>query len=225
MGTSYNPRIVTAGLKSCVDFANRRVYTGSGTSFTDIISGDSGSLLNGASFDSSNSGGIILDGTNDEVEETVSYPNINSDNTGITMSIYLKAAIASPNSTIWIFSYSSTANDGYRIILRNGSLDFTYGGAVNHLFSDISESTVFNGQWRHVTCTSDNSNVKGYLDGKLLDTVSRAGAPSVSNSLTNVSIPHQRMWGGSVAGYSIYNRALSADEIRQNYLATKERYA
>ena len=40
---------------------------------------------------------------------------------------------------------TSTANDGYRIILRNGSLDFTYGGHVNHLFSDISESTVFNG--------------------------------------------------------------------------------
>ena len=31
MGTRYNPRIVTAGLKSCVDPANIRVYTGTGT--------------------------------------------------------------------------------------------------------------------------------------------------------------------------------------------------
>ena len=30
---------------------------------------------------------------------------------------------------------------------------------------------------------------------------------------------------GTTSNVSIYNRALTADEIRQNYLATKERYA
>ncbi len=65
MGTGYNPRIVTDGLVLCLDAANARSYPSTGSAWTDLINQKQATLRNGVSFDESNSGNILFDGTDD----------------------------------------------------------------------------------------------------------------------------------------------------------------
>jgi len=67
--------------------------------------------------------------------------------------------------------------------------------------------------------------LKFYTDGVLTDSSTFGTNPNGLGSSLLVGGATTNSMYGDIASFSIYNRALSADEIRQNYLATKERYA
>jgi hypothetical protein len=50
MGVAYNPRIVTNGLVLALDAGNTKSYPGSGTTWTDLSSSNSGTLVNDPTF-------------------------------------------------------------------------------------------------------------------------------------------------------------------------------
>jgi hypothetical protein len=80
MGVGYNPKIVTNGLALCLDAANRKSYSGSGSIWRDL-SGNSnnGSLLNSATFSNENGGTIVLTNANSNVNcngFTFNNPNL-----------------------------------------------------------------------------------------------------------------------------------------------------
>ena len=64
-----------------------------------------------------------------------------------------------------------------------------------------------------------------YLDGKQEATNSNTGSISTSVLYIGSHNPAQNLFQGKISTCLIYNRVLSPEEIRQNYLATKERYA
>ena len=68
MALSHSPLIVTDGLVLCLDAANKKSYSGSGTTWTDRSgNGNNGTLVNGPTFDSGNGGSIDFDGVDDNV--------------------------------------------------------------------------------------------------------------------------------------------------------------
>ena len=68
MGVNYSPAIVTDNLILCLDAANRDSYSGSGTTWINLVSSrGSGSLTNGPTFNSQNAGSIVFNGTNNYV--------------------------------------------------------------------------------------------------------------------------------------------------------------
>ena len=66
MSVIYNTNVVTDSLVSYWDCANRKSYPGAGTTITDLVGGNNGTLTNGPVFDSSNKGNISFDG-NDKI--------------------------------------------------------------------------------------------------------------------------------------------------------------
>jgi len=60
--------IVTDGLVFAVDAANYESYPGSGTTWSDLVGSNNGTLINGPTFDSGNGGSIVFDGTNDYID-------------------------------------------------------------------------------------------------------------------------------------------------------------
>ena len=70
--------IVTDGLILNLDASDRLSYSGSGTTWTDRSgSGNNGTLTNGPTFDSSNGGSIVLDGSNEHIAITPDFSLIN----------------------------------------------------------------------------------------------------------------------------------------------------
>ena len=58
----------TGGPVLCLDAGSRLSYPGSGTTWTDLSgNGNTGTLVNGPTYSSANSGAIVFDGVNDIV--------------------------------------------------------------------------------------------------------------------------------------------------------------
>lgn len=222
MGLKHHPRAVTNGLLICVDPANISSYSGTGLTARGLVSGIGATLVNGIGFSSSNSGTFILDGSNDY---------INGDVTSFDLTGDLSAEI-------W-FNLSATAGDWVRVIGKGDVSNRTFGfwynnteqcflfqryGTTNNVSSTYS-ITVQTNIWYHVILTSNGSTHKLYLNGADVQTQTGAGPFFSTSSTLKVGYGEIHTYhNGRIGLYRIYNRALTAQEILQNYNATKKRY-
>lgn len=229
MGTSYNPRIVTDGLVFCVDAANKRSYPGAGTAWTDLSKqGNNGTLTNGPTFDSANAGSIVFDGTNDYVSITR-----NSSITPNYISVCGWIKINSKSSNQFLLALPRSVNGGASYMMYYSlSLNGFVAYARTNSTGTIQTTSTFSpdtGRWYFLCMTSNGSNLILFIDGEFEASSSFSSVLEYSGSTVlrigsydNQGTPTYT--NGNIPNVSIYNRALTPDEIRQNYLATKGRY-
>lgn len=227
MATQYGfGKIVTDGIVLCLDASDKNSYPGTGTSWFDV-SGNSntGTLTNGPTFNSGNGGSIVFDGSNDYV--VANRPSQLVTNGAITICMWVKwTTTGTTQSTIQaLIDNNHTTGQGFiiqdRPDLSGRPLSFgTLAGAGVY-----STSQIGNGTWRHVTGTNNQTTSILYVDAVFNASVSEAGLSTVQS---NVSIGRAEGFGrylsGNIALVQLYNRALSASEVLQNYNATKSRF-
>lgn len=221
MGTKYNPSVVRNGLLICVDPANLNSYSGSGITARGLVSEIGATLVNGIGFSSSNSGTFILDGSNDYINGNATSFNLTGD----------------LSAEIW-FNISATAGDWVRVIGKgdgsNRSFGFWYNpvgvflyqryGAAGNV-GTVYGSSIQTNIWYHVIVSSSGSTHKLYLNGVDVQTQTGAGPFLSSSSTLKVGYGEIHTYhNGRIGLYRIYNRALTAQEVLQNYNATKKRY-
>jgi hypothetical protein len=189
------------------------VATGGGVS---DLSGNSrnGQLFNGTSFNNSNGGSLIFDGTDD-------YIDVNS-NLG-TMSAY----------TIMFWAYRSAENR-MPIASRVGtpfywfgdnSWAYTHGGVLGEYYYSKPTSIPLN-TWGHYCVVYNGSNVSIYRQGVYQGQQSTTGTADWSQGLrigfwagaTGYA------WQGNITSVMMYNRALTQTEVVQNFNATRARF-
>ena len=237
MGLAHSPRIVTDGLVLCLDAASKRSYPGTGTTWTDLKGGNNGTLTNGPTFDAGNGGGIVFDGTDDEVSISSSDFSVFSltATQGVTVSCWVK--LDSSTESRYMFHGGGS---GSEIVLKydnsntppntTGALadKFTFlilvpSGGKSTTASSVHSTTSPDGNWINVVGTRDESGVfKMYVNGVLegTDSANSSAFPTPAS----VVIGDGNSGEQSISLVYYYNRKLSADEIRQNYEATKGRY-
>ena len=220
-----NPKIVTDGLILCLDAGNRKSYPGSGTAWSDLSGrGNNGTLTNGPLFDSDRGGCIDLDGTNDYVNLPASseLTTLNGNDVTICSWFYLRGggllfatAISSPLSTLvhGIYPTQQVIN----VYPPSG------GAAESGLtsptdtwsFYAVSAIAGVNATFYQNLNTQTAAHTEIYTGGT--PTTVTIGARSLSGA-TDQHI------SGKLAVFSVYNRALSAAEIQQNFNATRKRF-
>ena len=232
MGTSYNPRIVTDGLVFCVDAANKRSYPGAGTTWTDLTANkNNGTLTNmdGNNFSNDGAGSLTFDGTNEYVSITR-----NSAITPDYISIcgWIKINSKSSNQVLLGLPRSTPGTDGASYILYYSlSLDGFVAYARTGSTGTIQTTSTFSpdtGRWYFLSMTSNGSNLILFIDGEFEASLSFSSVLQYSGSSVLRIGSHDNgtvfYTNGNIALTQIYNRALTPDEIRQNYLATKGRF-
>ncbi len=210
MGLAHSPRIVTDGLILCLDAASKRSYPGTGTTWTDrSANGYDGTLNNSPAITDK---AITLSSTNDyiEIPSAIQASTIdfwfNSPSSSDGPVIY--AGADAYNSNLWqwsLFYYSGTL-----WVDPKG----TGGTSLNNFTSTNT--------WHHFVITRSSTG-KVYIDGNHVS--SNTSTPSTVTGNIRIGKSASTYWNGSVGALKLYNRALTADEILQNYLSTKERYA
>jgi hypothetical protein len=85
------------------------------------------------------------------------------------------------------------------------------------------DAAAYNGLWTNFTGTYDGSRLTLYINGILYSTALFDLSP-IRVRTGNVTIGGTRYLDGKVSNVVIYNRALSAEEIMQNYNALKGRF-
>lgn len=221
--------IVTDGLVLHLDAGNTSSYPGSGTTWYDLTTNNyDGTLTNGPTYNSANGGYIEFDGVNDYVDLTSFV--IPSE---ITVSVWVKPDVIS--STMQL----ATSDDSVQVI-RNWQFRLDSDGTVRVIaFHTASPNnvqvqttdTLTAGDWAMVTFTVDGSNLKIYFNGG----VEKASSSFPYNILGNgnagflllgarKSTNYADFLNGNIPTCMVYDRALTATEITQNYNATKGNY-
>jgi uncharacterized delta-60 repeat protein len=218
MGVYGGPEINESGLVLALDAANPKSYPGSGTNWTDLIgSGNNGTLVGGPSYGSISGGSIVFDGTNDNV--SIGTNGFSFGSSPGTLSAWAKTG--DRYSTRTIVSYGSSVTNQARF-LGIGASNFYFSGYG----SSISASGLSYDTWFNLVGVYDGTNASMYINGTLVSgPTSRSWTTVASNAGIGKNVNNSEYWKGDVAQVQIYNRALSAAEIQQNYNALKGRYA
>jgi hypothetical protein len=218
MGIDIGPIEATDGLIVHLDAANTRSYPGSGNTVYDLSgSGNTSALTNGPTYLSSNLGTFVLDGSNDYILVN-SQANILSKTAYTKIAYFYVTSFGSANNIIsggfsgqhafWLFS-SNKLNAGH-----NGAWATVVGATT------LSLNTWYFGAVTYNNSTGWKLYLNGREDGTSADTTTFTGNQEISIGSYNTG----NNFTGRISNIQVYNRALSATEIFQNYHATKGRY-
>jgi hypothetical protein len=225
MGLSHSPSIITQNLVLCLDAANPKSYPGSGTTWTDLSgNGNNGTLINGVGYNSGNLGSLVFDGVNDygTLGNTVIL------NSGLTSSSF---------SSWWKYSGQGSGSDKRGFVLESASFHYSLlintNGTLGVHINTTDNSTQFVpgfipslNQWYNTSVVWDGIKLIVYINGEEVGNRLQGGTSLIVQNLRigTYRDNNNRWWLGNIAQVSIYNRALTASEIQQNYNALKSRF-
>jgi hypothetical protein len=220
------PTIVTNGLVLNLDAANTKSYVSGSTTWRDISGRENnGTLTNGPTFSSANGGSIVFD----QVDDFVTAPNnssINLTEAGGAVSIWVKTNVNATGSVNGnLVGKTNTYTNGYWLVKYNNKVRMSLYGTSN--LEMIGERIITDDIWHYIVATWTSSQLTIYIDGVLDKTQSynftftTATNPLYIGRQNNTGEGYFR---GNISTVQIYNRALTQQEITQNYNALKSRF-
>jgi hypothetical protein len=221
MGFYRGPSIVRDGLVLYLDAANTKSYPGTGTTWFDKSGyGNNGTLTNGPTFSSANGGSIVFDGVNDFVSTNFTEVIDN-----VTIECWYRGTKITRNH-LWNFGIAPTTNLICNLNDSNIPLWF-YWNSNGTPYLRFTQGNFTDGNIKQLVFTHTGSDNQAYLNGQLLTAGRQAVGTQTFNNVNSsgsFNIGGSFHFGGDVFQFKIYNRALTAQEILQNYNATKSRF-
>lgn len=206
-------------------YATTSTVKNRGTIWSDLSGrGNTGTLTNGIGYNNSNIGSFVFDGANDCI---TSFPTQISSTGSRTVSCFFKSNTTariglcgtreSGNTTGWVFTVN-----------RNIAGNLTYfhtGGSTIEIAAGININTWYNGC---VTYDASTATATLYLNGVQIGSPSTSFSAMTSSAFNGIIGAEQQSvltpFTGNISQVSIYNRALSAAEIQQNFNALRGRF-
>jgi hypothetical protein len=220
---SNYPSIVTDGLVLNLDAGFVSSYPKTGTTWRDLSgSGNNSTLFNGPTFSSDGGGVITFDGTNESVEIPQSS-NLNL--LSYTYSFWIKRKVGLSNS--WLqFLQRSTSNRNPGIWFFISEVNRIHFSIIlsNGVNTSVNPSGFFQNEWHHFTATvnysNNNTTIIAYRNGVQVDAVFHNNVSPVLG--TGGSYFGRQLM--DITNLQIYNRALTPQEVLQNYYAGLQRF-
>lgn len=226
MATVRGPRIVTSGLILALDAADKKSYSGSGTAWNDLSGNNrNGTLTNGPTFSSANGGSVVFDGVDDYVR--TSSLSLTGNETALTISCWFRPTSVSVIKAV--VSLGDEATGKRRMLLQRNAIIEANGYNVDWGSSNLLTINT----WCNInivyTSYTVSTGVALYFNGYA---VAGSGSNSSLSAFTNTqcticgnnATPATENAGGNISKVMIYNRALSASEVLQNFNSTRGRF-
>jgi hypothetical protein len=217
MAASSGPDVIDTGLVLALDAADRNSYPGSGTTWTDLSGNGRNATINGSP------------------TFTNGYFDITSDSTYISLSN--SGLVPRTNDFTYSCWINFDATDSLDTIFENGSwtdtLLFRYQtnlvavyaeGALRGSFSWTATA----GVWYNVVFKRESGTCSMYINNTLTGTPFTM-TTDINLANTNLFLMRSQhavnqFLNGKIATFSIYNRALTASEIQQNFNMLRGRF-
>jgi hypothetical protein len=224
MSFSNGPTIVTNGLVLALDAGDRNSYVSGSTTWIDLAGTNNGTLTNGPTFNTGSGGSIVFDGVDDYGSFNIDASNIY--NVGeLTFSVWYKVTSSGADTSLLEIGGNYNNWSFYWDLLDStGTLSFSITG--NYSSRVTATTNTKTGAWFNSCGTFSANSAKIYTNGILENTrnsISLLNQTGIKEGRIANDSQNHRM-GGNVATAQIYNRALSAQEVLQNYNATKGRF-
>ena len=215
MGFFRGPNIVRDGLVLALDAASSRSYLESGNTWFDLSgNGNNGTLVSSPLF---SDGSLVFNGF--DKRATLSSPFGQSNFT--TTSIWYNRVEAN-SSTTWRTLLGTFDTNFHHLISQSSSRVL---GVFDGSFRSFGYTPPIDGKFHNYTVIYQSAtNASLYVDGVFVSTI-----VIVLNLITSPigSIGNWKggnYWAGNISTTTIYNKALTSQEIKQNYNAQKSRF-
>ncbi len=234
MSLSHSPSIVRDGLVGYWDSGNVKSYPGTGTTWTDL----SGNALHGTVFASPvySNGTFSFDSTSSQYVR-VSYDARLAPSAGLTLTTWAHAANWLAKTGDERF-FSCTQTGGWHLGINDGSYPLRAGVIVymagayrtaSYLRSNLSPG------WHMFSGTSDGRYVRFYVDGVMVSQYDHGSTVPITYTTNNARIiageagtgsspTAGNYYTGMISIVSIYDTALTAEQVYQNFSAHRGRF-
>jgi hypothetical protein len=201
-------------------------YSNTPTTWEDKTSNSYDGTISGAVFDSELGNWLDFDGVDDVVTTTYDIPSSGAK----TIEIWFNAA-STQNDT-----YCGVIGGDNEVLWIGGNLTSTYSDESIYWYQNPSElglvirdgeGEYFDDKWHHLAIVDTGSAHKMYLDGQEKSFTYAYGSGSTRLSADNVMLGkgyNNDFMTGKIGQFRIYSSALTADQVMQNYLYTKNHY-
>jgi hypothetical protein len=242
MSTAKNyrgPNIIKDGLVLYLDVATNNSYNRyiSTATWRDISgNGNNGTLVNGPTFSSSNGGNIVFDGTDDYVDNVGSVSSFSFiQNTGIyTISAWVKPSVINIEMYILGNNNGTSGQKGFYFGTGNGTSITMFASkgtaGIPVLSFTVSNCFLNTTDWVNIVVVGNGTTNQFYRNGVVFGASSNTSTLSVGDSSFSLGVGFVKnttnswLWKGAISNITIYNKALTATEVLQNYNATKSRF-
>lgn len=230
LNTLY-PTIVTDGLLAYLDAGNYQSYPAGGTRWIDVSGNNAhADISNLAAFTRDGGGGLNFNISPTGQCGFGNLFNFTNQSFSFNLVIYLTSTTTSTAAQGPVILYKGPFNTaGYYVQINQASPPsvafFTNQGGTNQSTSSTQSLVV--GGWNNLCFTRSGSSIRIYLNGA--DITSTAGTHT-NPTLNTVSFLLNSYGGGQIFGdvtyaiFAAYNRALTPQEVLQNFNATRQRF-
>ena len=188
--------------------------------------GNRGTLVNGPTYSSANGGSIVFDGVDDAVD--CGGNSSIKPTTGITVSTWIKFNGAVSNNRVLSDWHQNSSVDRWIFYTPNSTTVVWYMTSSGQSESGTSGYNFTLGQWVNLTGTYNQSQQILYVNGVQYSSISRTGALYAGDGSQTVRVGRQAEAGsthnGLISNVHMYNRALTAAEVLQNFNALRGRF-
>ena len=212
------PQIITNGLILCLDAGNTKSYPGTGTTWYDLSGKGYNGTLSDITFNSSNNGYMIFNGTSSYITTTLdSLTKVGS--MPLTIELWVNSDSSTP---VGIFdSAPSTQN-----VLRNYPSGYVEWWNYSPSISlNLSASTWT--QLLFIFKFNTNRYIDYYKNGQFIST----GTGSTTSTFAWTGLRFGDINNGTAGRYAgklaiarVYNKLFTSNDVNQNYISTKGRF-
>lgn len=226
--------MISSGLTYYINIGNTASYPGTGITAADLAGSGAGNTSVAASYVSAGQASYL---TTDGATQWLLAPNLISkfnspSNKTYTLEVWVKTS--ADNGVIVTEQGTMPANTGWHaaqmeIVAGNLRVGHWNNGIVNLLVGAVTRNV-----WQQYVSTYDGTTLKGYINaGTPTSVVTGRTAPWEYGMaglwyglmVTDTTSLGDGTWlAGSFAQFKLYNRALTAAEVLQNFNATKTTY-
>lgn len=227
--------VIQSGLKLWLDAANPLSYIGSGTAWNDLSgNANNGTLVNGVAYNSANGGVMSFDGVDDKVvlpQQTLR--NMLNGTNGITLSCWINKNTTKTTAEEIVF-IPIAGNTLVSIEISNNVLGCGARSIATDSYQAAHTPFIWLNSFINIVSVVDYTakTIKIYVNNVLVSTLNNAAFGSTSvvlgatllNSQLGALESSNIYFAGQLNEALIYNRALTAAEIANNFNVSRNKY-
>jgi hypothetical protein len=217
MAFIHSPRIVTNGLIYHVDFGNPKSYASGSAILNDLTNRNPTGTLVSIAYTGSGGGAMV---TNQVGYASASINPISTRNATIAAAVYVVGGVS---YTPIYMSRALAGACGLNLHDAGTNVGYHWADSITTYGFD-SGLTAPVGKWSYMAVSVEDSRAILYLNGATsINSVSHASG-GFSFGTIGLDPDFGRNFNGSIGIVSIYSRALTVDELNQNFNALRGRY-
>ena len=231
MSTTYSPKIVQDSLRGYFDGKNARSYPGSGTAWSDLSGYNNGFTHTNVTFDS-DGGFFIYDGSTSYSRGNPTTPNsFSANNTTASLGVWFRPHTVSPAAHMAVITDNYGPEFGIWV-MTNGNIQ---GSAYGSIQTAATVNT-----WSYCVITSDSGvpnsspadpyTAQLYKDGEYIGQATGGTGNGLNDWPLTLGYdakggdPDANFFDGDIAVVQMYQKVLTAVEVKQNFNALRGRF-